>query len=83
MYRQTTVTFASPEQVQLYHWLWDTFQVKDFKLKLPDEPEICQKLLLALNQDFKSFSGQVAGVLKTFRSNANAVSVYKDVVMGD
>jgi hypothetical protein len=81
--RQTIVNFANPEQVQLYHWFWNTLQVKDIKLRLPDEPETCQKLLRALDQDFKSFSGQVAGVLKTFRSKANAVSVYKDVVMGN
>jgi hypothetical protein len=80
--KQITVTFINPEQMQLYQWLWNTLQVKDIRLKLPDEPEACQKLLRALDQDFKSYSGQVAGVLKTFRSKANAVSVYKDVVMG-
>jgi hypothetical protein len=81
--RQTIVNFANPEQMQLYHWLWNTLQVKDIKLNLPVKPEICQGLLHALDQDFKSFSGQVAGVLKTFRSKANAVSVYKDVVLGN
>ena len=80
--RQTIVTFTNPEQMQLYHWFWNNLQVKNIKLKLPVKPEICQLLLRALDQDFKSYSGQVAGVLKTFRSKANAISVYKDVVLG-
>jgi hypothetical protein len=79
--RKTIVNFTNPEQMQLYHWLWNTLQVKDIKLKLPVKPENCQELLRTLDQDFKSFSGQVTSVLKTFRSKANAISVYKDVLL--
>ncbi len=79
--RQITVNFANPEQVQLYHWLWNTLQVKDTKLKLPDDPELCQKVLRSLMKDFNSYCDQVASVLKTFRSKANALSVYKDVIL--
>jgi hypothetical protein len=79
---QTIVNFEIPEQVQLYQWLYDNIDLKGLKLPFPRSSTDCSRVMTALREDFKSYVGQVTGVLKTYRSKANALSVYRDVIMG-
>ena len=77
---QTAVNFENSQQVQLYEWLYETLELIDIKLSLPKSGDECEKILKILKSDFKNYSGQIASLLKSIRSKANAESIYRDIL---
>lgn len=53
------------------------------KITLPRLPEDCNIILRTLKHDFDKYSSQIKAMLKTYRSNAHYISIYRDLVMGN
>ncbi|MBK8945391.1 MAG: hypothetical protein IPM32_08995 [Ignavibacteriae bacterium] len=48
---------------------------------LPSNSEECEKIYTILSGDFKNYSNQIKSVLKSLRSSASHLAVYRDLVM--
>jgi len=57
-------------------------QIKGTKIALPRSPEDCNKIFRTLQHDFDKYSSQIKAMLKTYRSKAHYISIYRDLVMG-
>ena len=80
--KETTVIFDNNSQILLFKFLYDQLEIKGTKILLPRSPEDCNKILRTLKHDFEKYSSQIKSMLKTYRSKAHYVSIYRDLVMG-
>lgn len=80
--KETIVNFDNNSQILLFKFLYDKLEIKGTKITLPRSPEDCNKILRTLKHDFDKYSSQIKAMLKTYRSNAHYISVYRDLVIG-
>ncbi len=80
--KETTVDFDNNSQILLYKFLYEKLEIKGTKITLPRSPEDCNKILRTLKQDFDKYSSQIKSMLRTYRSKAHYISVYRDLVVG-
>ncbi|MHB1688438.1 MAG: Eco57I restriction-modification methylase domain-containing protein [Ignavibacteriaceae bacterium] len=80
--KETIVNFDNNSQILLFKFLYDKLEIKGTKITLPRSPEDCNKILRTLKHDFEKYSSQIKAMLKTYRSNAHYISIYRDLVMG-
>jgi methylase of polypeptide subunit release factors len=80
--KQITVNFENNGQILLYQFFYKHFKLNNTKIKLPESSSDCEKVLKALEKDFKKYSSQIKAMLKTHRSNAHYLSIYKDIILG-
>jgi tRNA1(Val) A37 N6-methylase TrmN6 len=79
--RQISVSFKNGSQVKLLKFFYEELEVKGTKLLLPVNPNDCEYALKILNKDFKEFSMQIKSVLKSLRSSASYLAIYRDLVL--
>jgi len=80
--KETTVIFDNNSQIMLFKFLYEKLEIKGTKISLPRSPEDCNKILRSLKHDFDKYSSQIKAMLKTYRSKAHYISIYRDLVMG-
>ncbi len=80
--KETIVNFDNNSQILLFKFLYDKLEIKGTKITLPRSPEDCNKILRTLKHDFDKYSSQIKAMLKTYRSNAHYISVYRDLLIG-
>lgn len=80
--KETTVIFDNNSQILLFKFLYDKLEIKGTKILLPRSPEDCNKILHTLRHDFEKYSSQIKSMLKTYRSKAHYISIYRDLVVG-
>jgi hypothetical protein len=54
---------------------------EETKISLPRSPEDCNKILRTIKHDFDKYISQIKAMLKTYRSKAHYISIYRDLVM--
>ena len=79
--KQITVNFENNGQILLYQFLYKHFKLNNTKITLPKTSSDCENILKALEKDFKKYSLQIKAMLKTHRSNAHYLSIYKDILI--
>ncbi|MBU1678786.1 MAG: hypothetical protein KKD86_08010, partial [Bacteroidetes bacterium] len=79
--KQIAVNFKNGSQVKLLHFFYEELEVKGIKILLPVNSEDCEKILLVLNKAFKAYSKQIKNVLKSLRSSASYLAVYRDIIL--
>ncbi len=79
--KETTIDFDNNSQILLYKFLYEKLEIKGTKISLPRSPEDCNKILRTLKHDFDKYGSQIKAMLKTYRSKAHYVSIYRDLVM--
>ncbi len=80
--KELIISFDNNSQILLFKFLYDKLEIKGTKIALPRSPEDCNKILRTLKHDFDKYSSQIKAMLKTYRSKAHYVSIYRDLVMG-
>ena len=80
--KEITVNFDNNSQILLCKFLHEKLEIKGTKTTLPRSPEDCNKILHILKHDWDKYSSQIKAMLKTFRSKAHYISIYRDLVMG-
>ncbi|MDQ7818908.1 MAG: N-6 DNA methylase [Melioribacteraceae bacterium] len=79
--KQISVNFKNGSQLKLFRFFYEQLELKGTKILLPMEPNDCDKILKILSDDYKKYSTQIKGVLKSLRSSASYLAVYRDLVL--
>jgi hypothetical protein len=77
---QRTLTFDNFNQVTLFKYLNSELEVKGIKIDLPISEMDCADILKIMKEDFNEFAFQIKSFLKSNRSNANYLSIYRDLL---
>lgn len=51
------------------------------KINLPEDGKDCSDILIALKEDFDDSLTQIKSLLKSHRSKANAISIYRNLIL--
>lgn len=79
--KQIAVSFKSSSQLKLFRFFFEELELKGTKILLPENPADCEKILVILSNDFKKYSMQIKNVLKSLRSSASYLSIYRDLLL--
>ena len=79
--KQVGVGFKSISQLKLFRFLYEELEIKGTLLTLPEKPEECEKIHSILEDDYKTYSSQIKALLKSYRSKASFLAIYRDLVM--
>ncbi len=79
--RTITINFENNNQIQLYNFFYKNLEIREGKVNLPLDAEHCCKILKVLEYDFNKYSQQLKNLLKTHRSKAHYLSVYREIVL--
>jgi len=78
--KQITVNLKNGSQLKLIRFFYEELEVKGAKILLPESSEDCEKTFQILSKDFKTYGTQIKNVLKSLRSTASYLAVYRDLV---
>ena len=79
--KQKKLSFENIEQVTLFRFLNETLDIKDKTIKIPKKQNVCIEILQILKEDFNENKSLIKNMLKANRSNANYLSIYRDLLM--
>lgn len=77
-----SVNFENNNQILLYQFFYKKLEIREGTINLPTDAEKCGKILKTLEFDFNKYAQQVKTLLKTHRSKAHYISVYKAILFG-
>lgn len=75
--KQQKLSFTSQMQMNLFRFLNEIIDLKGQKINLPEDQTICNEILKELKEDFDEAFPQIKSLLKSHRSKANAISIYR------
>lgn len=78
--KKKELSFSSSQQLELFHFLNSELDVKDTTIHLPKKASDCEKLLKSIKNSYEEHISIIRNILKTNRSTANYVSIYKDLL---
>ncbi|HRQ54351.1 MAG: SAM-dependent DNA methyltransferase [Ignavibacteriaceae bacterium] len=76
-----SVNFENNNQILLYQFFYKKLEIREGTINLPTDAEKCGKILKALEFDFNKYAQQVKNLLKTHRSKAHYISVYREIIL--
>lgn len=79
--KQITVSFKNGSQLKLFRFFYEELELKGTKIRLLTNPNDCEKALRILNDDYKKYSTQIKNVIKSLRSSASYLAVYRDLIL--
>ena len=75
------ITFDSLEQLRLFKFLNEDLDLKDKQLLLPIDRDECENILQLLKREYHENINLIKNLIKTYRSKADPVSIYRDLLM--
>ncbi len=78
--KQTVINFESNSQIKLFKFFFEELEIKGTEINLPKSPEDCERIYKILINDFNKYSPQIKSLLKTNRSKANYLGVYREII---
>lgn len=78
--RQHTFSFKSASQIKLFRFFHFHLEVRGTKLEIPEDAEVCERIGKELVKDYRLYFEQIKGVLKSLRSTANPVAIYREMI---
>ncbi len=75
-----SVNFENNNQILLYQFFYKKLEIREGTINLPTDAEKCGRILKTLEFDFNKYAQQVKTLLKTHRSKAHYISVYKEII---
>jgi hypothetical protein len=79
--KQIILTFAHQEQIKLFQWLVEKFDINGVKISLPTSVENCYKTIQTLENHYEELFPQIKNILKIHRSKIPAIVIYKKIVL--
>jgi hypothetical protein len=79
--KQTTVAFKNGSQLKLFRFFYEELEIKGNNLSLPSNTDDCERIFSILYSNYKQNILQIKNILKTLRSSANYLAIYRDLVM--
>ncbi|MCL5030475.1 MAG: N-6 DNA methylase [Bacteroidetes bacterium] len=78
--KETIINFESNSQIKLIKFFYDELEIKGMEINLPKSPEDCERIYKVLINDFNKYCSQIKSLLKTNRSKANYLGVYREII---
>jgi len=78
--KQYSVSFQNSSQVKLFQFFHVFLEIRGMHLDLPENPDVCERIVKELVKDYKASFSQIQASLKSLRSPANPVSIYRDLI---
>jgi hypothetical protein len=78
--KEIIVPFENYGQIRLFHFLYKNFSLLNQKLQFPKDVDNCDLVVKKMSTDFNKYSPLIKSMLKTHRSSANYISIYKDIL---
>jgi len=78
--KQMKLSFSNLNQMYLFRFLNETIDLKGQKINLPEDEKSCNETLKILKEDFNEAFPQIKSLLKSHRSKANAISIYRSLL---
>lgn len=78
--KQITVSFKSSSQLKLFRFFFEELELKGTKILLPQNLNHCEDVLKILSEDYKKYNTQIKNVLKSLRSKASYLAIYRDLL---
>lgn len=78
--KQQKLSFTNPMQMTLFRFLNEILDLKGQKINLPEDENVCNEILKTLKEDFNETFPQIKSLLKSHRSKANAISIYRNLL---
>lgn len=75
------LSFENLSQLELFKFINTGIEIKGMKIDIPVSEKDCKKVLKAIEHDFNEYSNQIKTLLRTNRSTANYLSVYRDLLL--
>ncbi len=75
------LSFDSLEQLRLFKFLHQTLDIKAQTISIPTKKEECIEILEILQSDFKGNIDLIKNLIKTYRSKADFISIYRDLIL--
>ena len=79
--KKTVIKMSSKAQISLFRFFNEILEHKGDVLKLPIDEKVCQIVFDTLQEDFDTHIEDIKHLLKTHRSKANPISIYKDLIL--
>ncbi|MFL5763896.1 MAG: class I SAM-dependent DNA methyltransferase [Bacteroidia bacterium] len=79
--KQKSLSFDSPQQLELFEFLNNELEIKNTDITLPKDSKECKRVLKMIKDDFEDNLSVIKVFLKSNRSNANPLSVYRDLLL--
>ncbi|NJD23011.1 MAG: SAM-dependent DNA methyltransferase [Melioribacter sp.] len=80
--KQISVGFKNTSQIKLFRFFYEELEVKGKLLTLPEKPEDCEKVFTILESEYKKNNSQIKAMLKSYRSKASFLAIYRDLILG-
>ena len=77
---QKELSFSHQPQLWLFEWLYNTIDVKGREIYLPTDTQVCIEVLKAVKADFDANFVLIRNLLKSNRSTANPLNIYRDLL---
>jgi type I restriction enzyme M protein len=77
---QITLEFKNKPQLQLFEWLYNAIDLKGREIHLPIHEKDCVQILQNSQSDFDNYFIQIRNLLKSNRSTANPLNIYRDLL---
>ncbi len=77
---QKTLDFTHQPQLWIFEWIYNAVDIKGREVYLPTKEKDCVEILQVLSSDFDSYFIQIRNVLKSNRSTANPLNIYRDLL---
>ncbi len=77
---QKELNFTNQPQLWLFEWLYNAIDLKSREIYLPTETKDCIEILEGLKDDFDSNFVLIRNLLKSNRSTANPLNIYRDLL---
>lgn len=78
--KEKSISLLSAQQLALFEFFNKILEIKGKKLRLPKDRQECANLLEELTVDFEANITSVRTFLKSNRSSANPISIYRDIL---
>jgi hypothetical protein len=79
--KQQKLSFTNPMQMTLFRFLNEILDLRGQKINLPEDENVCNEILKTLKEDFNETFPQIKSLLKSHRSKANAISIYRNLLL--
>jgi tRNA1(Val) A37 N6-methylase TrmN6 len=78
---QKTLSFESPQQLELFEFLNNSLELKNIDVQIPKSDKDCNKVLKVLLSDYNENIDSIKIFLKSNRIKANHLSIYRDLIL--
>lgn len=78
--KQMKLSFSNLNQLFLFRFLNESIDLKGQQISLPEDEKICNETLRILKLDFDESFPQIKLLLKSHRSKANPISIYRTLL---